>query len=58
MLEKGLKKFILDYDLLIYNVYNKNNVSHKSYNHYSLAIKIEELSMFGTNSTGFIKVSF
>ena len=55
---KVLKKFILDYGFSIYNIYNKNNVSHKSYNPYSSTIKIEEISMFGTTSTGFIKVSF
>ena len=30
--KKVLKKFILDYGFSIYNIYNKNNVSHKSYN--------------------------
>ena len=55
---KVLKKFILDYGFSIYNIYNKNNVSHKSYNPYSSTIKIEEISMFETTSTGFIKVSF
>ena len=55
---KVLKKFILDYGFSIYNIYNKNNVSHKSYNPYSSAIKIEEISMFETTSTGFMKVSF
>ena len=44
---KDLKKFILDYGFSIYNIYNKNNVSHKSYNPYSSTIKIEEISMFG-----------
>ena len=58
ILRKVLKKFILDYGFSIYNLYNKNNVSHKSYNPYSSAIKIEKLSMFRTTSTGFMNVSF
>ena len=55
---KVLKKFILDYGFLIYNVYNKNNVSHKSYNPYSSAIKIEELSMFIVHFNGVYEGEF
>ena len=55
---KVLKNFIFEYGFSIYNIYNKNNVSHKSYNPYSSTIRMEEISMFGITSTGFLKVSF
>ena len=55
---KVLKEFIVDSGFSIYNVYKKSNVSHKRYNPYSSAIKIEKISMFGITSTEFIKVGF
>jgi len=42
----------------IYNIYNKNNVSHKRYNPYTPVLTITDVSMFGITSALFLNISF
>ena len=42
----------------IYNIYNKNNVSHKRYNPYTPVLTITDVSMFGITPALFLNISF
>ena len=42
----------------IYNIYNKNNISHKRYNPYTPVLTVTDVSMFGITPTFFLKISF
>ena len=42
----------------IYNVYNKNNVSHKRYNPYTPVLTTTDVSMFGITPALFLNISF
>lgn len=42
----------------IYNLYNRDNVSHRRYNPYTPSISLTDVSMFGITPTLFIKTSF
>tara|TARA_Y100000590_G_scaffold127642_1_gene145932 strand:- start:3177 stop:5654 length:2478 start_codon:yes stop_codon:yes gene_type:complete len=42
----------------IYNIYNKNNISHKRYNPYTPVLTITDVSMFGITPTLFLNISF
>jgi len=42
----------------IYNVYNKNNFSHRRYNPYTPAISMTDVTLFGVTPTFFLKVNF
>ena len=42
----------------VYNVYNKNNVSHKRYNPYTPVLTITDVSMFGITPALFLNISF
>ena len=49
---------VIDVGFSIYNIYNKNNVSHKRYNPYTSQLSISNISMFGMTPSINIKISF
>ena len=51
-------KTTIDIGCSIYNLYNKNNLSHKRYNPYTPELSITNVSMFGITPNAYIKVSF
>lgn len=42
----------------IYNLYDRNNISHKRYNPYTSELTMTDVAMFGITPTLFLKVSF
>jgi len=44
--------------LSIYNLYNKNNISHRKYNPYTSTLSSSDVSMFGITPTLFLKIRF
>ena len=44
--------------LSIYNLYNKNNISHRRYNPYTSTLSSSDVSMFGITPTLFLKIKF
>ena len=44
--------------LSIYNLYDRNNISHKRYNPYKSALTMTDVAMFGITPTIFLKISF
>ena len=42
----------------VYNIYNKNNYSHKRYNPYTSELSIKSISMFGITPSAYLKISF
>jgi hypothetical protein len=48
----------LDVGLSIYNIYNKENISHKRYNPYTSENIISDVVMLGLTPTFFIEASF
>ena len=42
----------------IYNIYNKNNISHKRYNPYNDDLTMKNITTFGITPSGFIKIHF
>jgi len=49
---------VIDVGFSIYNIYNKNNVSHKRYNPYTSQLSVSNISMFGMTPSVNIKISF
>jgi len=44
--------------LSIYNLYDRNNISHKRYNPYKSVLTMTDVAMFGITPTIFLKISF
>ena len=44
--------------LSIYNIYDRNNISHKRYNPYTPELSITNVAMFGITPTIFLQISF
>ena len=44
--------------LSIYNLYNRNNISHKRYNPYKSELTMTDVAMFGITPTIFLQISF
>ena len=44
--------------LSIYNLYDRNNISHKRYNPYKSELTMTDVAMFGITPTIFLKISF
>ncbi len=59
-LSKSVKFLVasIDFGCSIYNLYNKNNISHKRYNPYTSEISVTDVSMFGITPTIFFKIKF
>ena len=48
----------IHYGSSVYNVYNKNNISHRRYNPFTQSISLTDVSMFGITPTLFIDISY
>ena len=48
----------IHYGSSIYNVYNKNNISHRRYNPFTQSISLTDVFMFGITPTLFIDISY
>ena len=44
--------------LSIYNLYDRNNISHKRYNPYTSELTMTDVAMFGITPTIFLQISF
>ncbi len=54
----NISKIAVDIGCSIYNIYNKNNISHKRYNPFSGQVSIKDVSMFGVTPTVYTKIHF
>ena len=48
----------IDFGCSIYNIYNKNNISHKRYNPYTTNLSIAEVAMFGITPNAYVRLRF
>ena len=53
-----VKSLLFNLGLSIYNIYNKNNISHKRYNPYTSQLSISDVFMFGITPSINLKISF
>ena len=53
-----ISPIVMDVGFSIYNIYNKNNVSHKRYNPYTPQLSESNVSMFGITPSINLKISF
>ena len=53
-----VSKALIDIGCSVYNIYNKNNISHKRYNPWTTELSISDVSMFGITPNAYIKISF
>ena len=51
-------KINIDFGCSIYNIYNKNNISHKRYNPYTTSLSVTEVAMFGITPNAYVKLHF
>ncbi len=55
---KTILKTRIHYGSSIYNIYNKNNISHRRYNPFTQSISSTDVFMFGITPTVFINISY
>ena len=53
-----LSPLVLNVSFSIYNIYNKNNYSHKRYNPYTSQLSVSNVSMLGITPSVNLKISF
>lgn len=54
----NIYRTILHAGVSVYNLYNKENISHKRYNPYTSEITSSNVAMFGITPTAFLKIAF
>ena len=52
-----VKSILFNLGLSVYNIYNKNNISHKRYNPYTSQLSISDVFMFGITPSINLKIS-